>query len=137
MIYYAKLNKGDNYGYWLEFPDVPGCFTQGKNLEETLARAEEALLGALLGFHVSGINPPTNYEGQEGYYPIPVPLNIAVALKLRWAREASKLSQSEVAKKLDISYTTYQRFESPSKNNATLKTIERLQNVLGVKLVSV
>ncbi len=41
-IYPAKFHKGDNC-YWVEFPDLPGCFTQGETLEEAYIMAKEAL----------------------------------------------------------------------------------------------
>ena len=30
-------------GYWVEFPDLPGCFSQGDTLEEALENSKEAL----------------------------------------------------------------------------------------------
>ncbi len=41
-VYPAIVHKEDD-GSWLEFPDLPGCFTQGDNLEELMENAEEAL----------------------------------------------------------------------------------------------
>ncbi|MCL2519907.1 MAG: type II toxin-antitoxin system HicB family antitoxin [Spirochaetaceae bacterium] len=140
MIYYALLHETeeDEIGFWIEFPDLNGIATQGDTLEETLAMAEECL-NVWLDEPDPEVkfNKPTNFEGQAGYYPINVKPNIALALKLRWVREEAKLTQSDVAKRLNISYQAYQKLESPSKNNATLKTIEKLQNALGVKLISI
>ena len=45
-VFPAKVHK-DNDGFWLEFPDLPGCFTQGDSLEELMENAEESL-GAFL-----------------------------------------------------------------------------------------
>ena len=45
-VYPAIVHKEDD-GLWLEFPDLPGCFTQGDSLEELMENAEEAL-GAYL-----------------------------------------------------------------------------------------
>ena len=45
-VYPAILHK-ENDGFWLEFPDLPGCFTQGDSLEGLMENAEEAL-GAFL-----------------------------------------------------------------------------------------
>ena len=45
-VFPAKVHK-ENDGFWLEFPDLPGCFTQGDSLEELMENAEEAL-GAFL-----------------------------------------------------------------------------------------
>ena len=41
-IYPSKFHKEDNC-YWVEFPDLPGCFTQGETLEEAFRMAKEAL----------------------------------------------------------------------------------------------
>lgn len=30
-------------GYWVEFPDLPGCFTQGDTIEELIFNATEAM----------------------------------------------------------------------------------------------
>ncbi len=45
-VYPAIIHKEDD-GLWLEFPDLPGCYTQGDSLEELMDNAEEAL-GAYL-----------------------------------------------------------------------------------------
>lgn len=41
-IYPAIFHK-DEKCYWVEFPDCPGCFTQGDTLEEAYKMAKEAL----------------------------------------------------------------------------------------------
>ena len=41
-IYPAIFHKEDN-GYWVEFPDLPGCNTQGDTLEEAMTMSEEVL----------------------------------------------------------------------------------------------
>ena len=40
-VYPAVIHEED--GYWVEFPDLSGCFTNGSTLEETMEMAEEAL----------------------------------------------------------------------------------------------
>lgn len=40
-VYPAIIHKED--GYWIEFPDLSGCFTNGETLEETITMAQEAL----------------------------------------------------------------------------------------------
>ncbi len=35
--------NSNEIGYWVEFPDLPGCFTQGDTLEEAYQYAKEAL----------------------------------------------------------------------------------------------
>lgn len=33
----------DETGYWAECPSLPGCFSQGETVEETLANIKEAI----------------------------------------------------------------------------------------------
>ena len=37
------VHKGDKSGYWCDFPDVPGCFSDGESLEELMKNAADAL----------------------------------------------------------------------------------------------
>lgn len=41
-VYPAIIHEEDG-GYWIEFPDLSGCFTNGSTLEETMEMAKEAL----------------------------------------------------------------------------------------------
>ena len=42
-IYYPAVFHEEEGAYWVEFPDLPGCFTQGESEQETLDMAKEAL----------------------------------------------------------------------------------------------
>ena len=42
VSYPAVFHRQDK-GYWVEFPDLPGCLTQGNTLEEAYAFAKDAL----------------------------------------------------------------------------------------------
>lgn len=44
------------------------------------------------------------------------------------------MSQSEIAKRLKITYQSYQLLENPVKGNPTVKNLERVARVLGKKL---
>lgn len=61
-VYPAIIHEED--GYWVEFPDLSGCFTNGNTLEETLEMAKEAL-----GLYLVNL--------EENEQTIPVPSNIA------------------------------------------------------------
>ena len=41
--YIALIRKADDSDYGVEFPDLPGCITAGRDLDETFAFAREAL----------------------------------------------------------------------------------------------
>lgn len=40
---YPAIFHEENTGYSVSFPDIPGCNTQGKNLPDAIAMAEDAL----------------------------------------------------------------------------------------------
>ncbi len=41
--YTMVVHAAGEGGYWAEFPELPGCFTQGETLEEIRERAQEAV----------------------------------------------------------------------------------------------
>ena len=140
MITYPALFVYDEEekAYNVRFPDLPGCFTYGETIDEAKAMAKEALTGFLQSVDARKLRmpDPSRLKGDEVIYIEPE-TPVAFAIWLRKQREALGLSQSDVAKKLGIKYQTYQRIESPSKTNPTLKTIMRVEKVFNQKLVRV
>ncbi len=47
-VYPAIIHKEN--GYWMEFPDLAGCFTNGDTMEELMEMAQEAM-----GLHLSSL----------------------------------------------------------------------------------
>lgn len=43
FVYPAIFHLEDN-NYWVEFPDLDGCFSQGDDLKEAIQNAQEALV---------------------------------------------------------------------------------------------
>lgn len=62
-VVYPACFYEEEEGYSVEFPDLPGCITQGDTLEEAMAMAEDAALGWIL---------ISLEDGEE----LPVPSNI-------------------------------------------------------------
>ena len=62
-VYPAIIHEEDG-GYWMEFPNLEGCQTQGNTMEELMAMAQEAL-----GMYLVSL--------LENKQPIPAPSNIA------------------------------------------------------------
>jgi predicted RNase H-like HicB family nuclease len=60
VSFIAYLRKDDGSDYGVEFPDLPGCVTAGRTLDEARAMASEALAG-----HVAVL--------QDLGQPVPVP----------------------------------------------------------------
>ena len=129
MVYYCTIKKeGDEF--IAQFPDMTNIVTCGFTHEEALAMAKEALEGCLECdiFRGYPIPPPVFSEG----YPISVSSHIALSLQLRELR--GQQSQSDIARKLGLSYQAYQRLENPRKANPTVKTLEKIANVYGREL---
>ena len=129
MVYNCTIEKeGDEF--IVQFPDMPNIVTCGFSRDEALAMAKEALDGCLEADISQGsiIPRPSFKEGN----PITVANHIAVAMQLREIR--GNQSQTDVAKKLGLSYQAYQRLENPRKSNPTIKTLERIAHVFGLEL---
>ena len=133
MEFYTKIRKEDG-DFVVSFPDFPNVNTFGDTVENALAKAEEALNGALEADFERGYALPTasGHAGKRGYHPIQVAPHIAIAYALKRLRNGH--SQTEIARKLGISYQAYQKLENPRKCNPTIKTLERIGEVMGKRL---
>lgn len=75
MKVYPAIIHEENGGYWIEFPDLKGCLTQGNTMEELMEMATEALGLYLVSLEENGqtIPAPSNIadistdEGQTTY----------------------------------------------------------------------
>lgn len=42
-VFYPAVFTKEGDGYWVKFPDLPGCFTEGDTLSEAYEMAQEAM----------------------------------------------------------------------------------------------
>lgn len=133
MVYYARLKKDGPY-LLVSFPDFPNVNTYGSNLKQALANADSALNGVLESEFERGFKLPVarEFSSKRGYHAIPVHPHIEIAYALRMLRNGH--SQTEIARRLGISYQSYQKLENPRKCNPTVKTLEKIGLVLGKRL---
>lgn len=47
MKLHILVHQAEEGGYWAEVPSIPGCVTQGDNLEVLLENMREAVVGCL------------------------------------------------------------------------------------------
>jgi len=129
MIYFCTIEKKGST-YIAQFPDMPNIITCGFTKEEALAMAKDALDGCLEVDVSQGnsIPPPTFTDG----HPVPVANHITLSLRLRELR--GEQSQTDIARRLGLSYQSYQRLENPRKANPTIKTLERIARIYGREL---
>lgn len=130
--YPARIWKEENNTYSVEFPDLPGCFSSGETLEEAKTQAELALTVYLESLDSRSLSiPEASSLSGNNIYQIAPTLNISFAITLKQEREKQGLTQKEVAKKMGVACSAYQRIENPRKTNPTLSTINKLQKVFG------
>ncbi|GMO52365.1 MAG: hypothetical protein Pg6C_17940 [Treponemataceae bacterium] len=130
MVYHCTIEK-EGGEFIAQFPDMPNIVTCGFSHEEALVMAKEALDGCMESDVARGMKiPPPSFNGG---YPVPVASNIVVAMRLRELRGSQ--SQTDIARRLGLSYQSYQRLENPRKSNPTIKTLERIARAFGNELV--
>jgi len=61
--YTVVFEPAEEGGYIVSVPALPGCITQGENLEEAMAMAKDALEGYLSVLKDRGEEIPTEPEG--------------------------------------------------------------------------
>ena len=132
--YQAKLHEEDG-GCWAEFPDLPGCFTQGDSREEALENAREALSLWLEEARDPDweVPVPKTRRGKQYVWVTPYE-DVSIPLMLRQARQRKGLSQRELAKKLGMSVQQLQKLECPGKSNPTVRTLAAVSEALDERL---
>ena len=43
MIYTILIHQAEEGGFWSEVPTLPGCYSQGETIDETLRNSKEAI----------------------------------------------------------------------------------------------
>ena len=133
--YFARITRQRSGGYLAEFPELPGCLTEGDTLEGALKNAHKALSAWLYVALRNGDElSPGRIRRGPGYHRIVPDLDVLVPLVVLSARKRRGLTQEQVAKALGISQQAYRKLEMPGKSNPTLRTLERLSGVLGLEL---
>jgi antitoxin HicB len=131
ISYQAKISSADD-GISVEFPDLDGCFSFGSSMEEALFNAKEALdlyLESAIDPKWKVPNPKTR-KGKQYFWVTPS-LDIAIPLTIRFLRETSKLTQPEIAKRVNMKVQQYQKMEYPKKSNPTTKSLISVADELG------
>ena len=138
MISYPAIIKYDksDKNYLVEFPDLPGCVTFGRTMEEAKFNAEEALSAYLESIFDRGfkVPPQKKRKGKEVYYITPE-ASVVVPLMLRLIREEEKLTQGDAARLLAYSYQNYQKLENIKLSNPTIKTLQKVVRMMGKRLI--
>jgi predicted RNase H-like HicB family nuclease len=47
MVYRVIIEKGEDFGYVVHCPAIPGCHSQGNTIEEAIENIKDAIIGCL------------------------------------------------------------------------------------------
>jgi predicted RNase H-like HicB family nuclease len=56
--YTILIHQAEEGGFWSEIPALPGCYSQGETIEETLENAREAIEAHLMALKEENVNAP-------------------------------------------------------------------------------
>jgi antitoxin HicB len=100
-IYRAEFERGSRRGYVVSFPDVPEAITQGRDMTDARAMAEDALGLALLTYVERGMALPKPRGRGRGLIEIAVAPDVAAKLAVLEAFKDAGISKSELARRID------------------------------------
>lgn len=88
------LSQEDGGGYLIEFPDLPGCMSDGETIPETIKNGEDALACWMAAAEASGrtIPEPGQLEQQSGKWVQRVPKSLHLRLVERAKAEQVSLN---------------------------------------------
>ena len=130
MKYNFKIHK-ETKGYWAECLELPGCVSEGDNLEDLKANLHEALnlyLDEPMDSKVLFPLPKNKPKGNS-FIAIEVDPQIALAFLVRRERLKKGWTQKTAAKELGVPLYSYQKLESSRTINPEWKTLVKLRRV--------
>ena len=131
--YPAVLERQEDGGYTVTFPDFPEAITEGDDREESLFNASEVLTLVLAQRMDDGVEIPEPSKVKNSHMVEPA-ASVQSALLLRILREQQEKSLAEFARALSTSWPAAQRLEQP-RGNPTLRQLEKAAAALGKRLV--
>ena len=88
------LEEDEGGGYLIEFPDLPGCMSDGETIEEAIANGKEAMLSWLEVAQDQGreVPDPHSFGKFSGQWRMRVPKSLHAALSRRAKLEGVSLN---------------------------------------------
>lgn len=133
-IYGAQFERGAKRGLVVSFPDVPEAITQGRDLADARAMAEEALGLALLTYLAGRLSLPKAKSKDKKLVPIAVAPDVAGKLAVLESFAASGISKSELARRIGKDEKEVRRILDP-KHATKLPALTAALRALGKRLV--
>ncbi len=133
-VYRAEFERGSRRGFVVSFPDIPEAITQGRDMIDTRAMAEEALGLALLTYAERGLPLPKPRARGRSLVEIAVAPDVAAKLAVLEAFKAAGISKSELARRIGKDEKEVRRILDP-KHATKLPALTAALRAMGKRLV--
>jgi len=134
FVFRAVFEPGDKRGIVVTFPDVPEAITQGNDVTDARAMAEEALGLALLSYPARGLPLPKARARGRDMVPIAVAPDVAAKLAVLEAFAEANISKVELARRLGKDEKEVRRILDP-KHPTKLSALTETLRALGKRLI--
>jgi antitoxin HicB len=134
FTYAAEFERGEKRGIVVSFPDVPEAITQGDDMADARAQAEEALGLALLTYPERGLPLPKARTKGKNLTMVAVAPSVAAKLAVLEAFAVAGMSKSEFARRIGKDEREIRRILDP-KHPTKLPAMAEALRVLGKRLV--
>ncbi|HEY7999903.1 MAG TPA: type II toxin-antitoxin system HicB family antitoxin [Pseudolabrys sp.] len=133
-VYRAEFERGARRGLVVSFPDVPEAITQGRDMADARAMAEEALGLALLSYPARSLSLPKPRAKGHKLVEIAVAPDVAAKLAVLESFTAAGISKSELARRIGKDEKEVRRILDP-KHATKLPALTAALRALGKRLV--
>lgn len=133
-VYRADFERGARRGFAVSFPDIPEAITQGDDLVDARAMAEEALGLALLSYADRGLPLPKPRTKGRKLVEISVAPDVAAKLAVLEAFSEAKITKTEFARRIGKDEKEVRRILDP-KHPTKLPALTAALRALGKRLV--
>jgi antitoxin HicB len=134
FVFHAEFEPGDKRGVVVTFPDVPAAITQGDDMADARAMAEEALGIALLSYLAHGLPLPKAKARGRDLVPVAVAPDVAAKLAVLEAFAEAGITKVELARRLGKDEKEVRRILDP-RHPTKLPALTEALRVFGKRLV--
>ncbi len=135
FFYPATFTPGDKPSrFTIRFKDIPEAITWGDGIADALWQAADCLEEAIAGRIRRGDALPTPSRASKSQYLVPVPAPMAAKAALYLAMRHSKISKTELARRLGCDEKEIRRLLDP-RHPSKLARMQSALAALGQRLV--
>ena len=132
--YPCILTPDPEGGLFVQFPDVRGALTNGKDRDEALEMAEDALVVALTGYVIAGWDIPAPSPAADGHDLVVIPPVPAAKLSLYTAMRQQDITPAALAETLGATETAVRQLITPD-HDSPITPVMRALRAVGRNLI--